>query len=78
MSYDQKPARIKLVSSGSPARAAESGAVALPAEEQSAGNAETVDDAEAGRGWSVMSVIIFIVGCAMGGVALAALPHLAL
>lgn len=77
MSHDQKPARMKLVSNGGRPQLPESAPGS--ASEQPLEIAESVaaTDSETGRGWSLISVILFIVGSAIGGAALAALPHLA-
>lgn len=67
MSNDQKPARMKIVSGSAPARAPRDIAKAVVAEPEAA--AEPVDRAmRAG-------VIVFLLGCLLGGAALAAWPH---
>ena len=71
MSNDQKPARIKIVNGTAPARAenkASKDAVAkLP---------PPVPIVTPTRRVMRLSAIMFLVGCAIGGVGLAAWPHL--
>ncbi|GAB5349240.1 hypothetical protein [Alteriqipengyuania sp. 357] len=77
MSYDQKPSRIKLVSTGWVARARETkDEIAAQAEtEQPVEGAEPV--AQTSGGLSLVSAVLFLCGCAIGGAGLAAWPHLA-
>lgn len=82
MSHDQKPSRIKLVSTGGPARAPQTAPTdTKPLEqaiEQAVENAQKSDAAAApARRFSIVSAILFLAGCAIGGAGLAAWPHLA-
>ena len=81
MSYDQKPSRIKLVSNGGSAAAPESETALLPDADAPTGtdiaSQEDVPDARAGLGLSPLAVVVFLCGCIIGGVSLAAWPHLA-
>tara|TARA_B100000749_G_C18361253_1_gene437629 strand:- start:375 stop:611 length:237 start_codon:yes stop_codon:yes gene_type:complete len=77
MSYDQKPARIKLVSNGGSAQLPGNAIASASEQPLETADSVAVTDAETGRGWSMISVVLFIVGSAIGGAALAALPHLA-
>ena len=69
MSSDQKPARIKVVSSGlaAPGTAADAAAV---------GEQETkpVEAPEKG-GLGLFPILLFLIGCAAGGAGLVAWPH---
>lgn len=81
MSHDQKPSRIKLVSTGGPARAPQNGPTdTRPIEqaiEQAAENARAAAAEPApARRFSILSAILFLAGCAIGGAGLAAWPHL--
>lgn len=68
MSNDQKPARIKIINTGAPARAPVDGSkrqVAAP-----------VTVAEPTTRAMKTGPIVFLLGCAIGGAALAAWPHI--
>lgn len=71
MSNDQKPARLRIVSSGAPTQSRRTAPIA-PLTDTSTGPAGM----PAGR-WGFLSMILFLVGCAIGGAGLAAWPHLA-
>ena len=79
MSYDQKPSRMKLVSSGRPVGApqnADANADALaPALEEP--NDPPQPGEQPARRAPVVAAILFLAGCAIGGAGLAAWPHLA-
>ncbi len=75
MSYDQKPSRIKLVSSGGPARAPENALVDTKPIEQAIEDAQQAGAATAKR-FPLVSVIVFLSGSAIGGAGLVAWPHL--
>tara|TARA_B100000749_G_scaffold253078_1_gene219738 strand:- start:1383 stop:1619 length:237 start_codon:yes stop_codon:yes gene_type:complete len=77
MSYDQKPARIKLVANSGAVGAPGAEAQPASAVEQAGEGVQAVAEETAGRGLSLFSVILFMVGCAIGGAALAAFPHFA-
>lgn len=72
MSRDQKPGRIRVVSSG---RATAPAAVAAPAENDASSAAdpstEIAADARARRSWA--GALVFIGGCAAGGAGVVAL-----
>lgn len=71
MSNDQKPARIRIVSSGAPTQSRRTAPIAsLDAEHADPG-------AMPGRRVGFLPVILFLGGCVIGGAGLAAWPHLA-
>ncbi|WP_010410970.1 hypothetical protein [Citromicrobium sp. JLT1363] len=75
MSYDQKPSRIKLVSSGRPAGAPQNADALAPALEGANDPAQPGE--QPARRAPVLPAILFLAGCAIGGAGLAAWPHLA-
>jgi hypothetical protein len=70
MSTDQKPARIRALSSS---------AGALPAHNDAETGTATPEaqhtEAQAASGSSLLSILLFLIGCGAGGAAVAALPH---
>mgnify|MGYP005812214343 CR=1 FL=1 len=77
MSYDQKPARIKLVSNGGRASVPENAAAGAGADETHEAGHAAVAEPEKARGFPLVSTIVFLFGCAIGGAGLVAWPHLA-
>ncbi|MBB3032460.1 hypothetical protein [Alteriqipengyuania lutimaris] len=81
MSYDQKPSRIKLVSNGGTAHAPGNAPVDTRPLEQAiqdvVDNAQQQPATAPARRFSIMSVILFLLGSAIGGAGLVAWPHLA-
>ena len=75
MSYDQKPARIKLVGSGGRSSAPEDANAVAAVDEQPA--EDTQPDSEPARRSPVMVAVVFLAGSAIGGAGLVAWPHLA-
>lgn len=71
MSNDQKPARIKIVNGAAPARAGNAGLTDPVAEIPS-----TVPLVIPTKRLMRLNAILFILGCAIGGIALAAWPQL--
>lgn len=75
MSFDQKPARVRVYSSG-----VGQGAAAPAAAGGGGDSGVQVAEAagEAKRSGSIMVAIIFLIGCALGGAVYTALPHFGL
>ena len=77
MSYDQKPSRIKLVSTGGPTRAPENAATDIQPLQQAIKDAQRPDvEVAPARRFSLVFAVLFLAGCAIGGAGLAAWPHL--
>ncbi|MEL7738859.1 hypothetical protein AAG614_10790 [Citromicrobium bathyomarinum] len=77
MSYDQKPSRIKLVSTGGSARAPQNAPTDTQPLQQAIEEAQRPEvEVAPARRFSILSAILFLAGCAVGGAGLVAWPHL--
>ena len=77
MSYDQKPSRIKLVSTGGSARAPQNAPPDTQPLKQAIEAAQRTEvEVTPVRRFPIVSVILFLAGCAVGGAGLVAWPHL--
>ena len=71
MSFDQKPARVRVYSS----RTQQGEAAPAAATAGNSGGQSADAGSETKRGGSVLFAVIFLGGCALGGAAYTALPH---
>ncbi|GGB74467.1 hypothetical protein [Blastomonas aquatica] len=73
MSNDQKPARIKIVNGGTPANV-RGNAAKTPAPTPEPAVSSTPPASQTNR-LVLLGAVVFLLGCAIGGVTLAAWPH---
>lgn len=83
MSFDQKPGRVRVYQSGVSQPGAAAGASGAAAEATgtasqtlAAGEQSPVEGN--GKRVSILAALVFLVGCALGGAGVSALPHLGL
>lgn len=76
MSRDQKPKPVKAVTIAGGGAPPGQGGSASPDAGGEGGDTAAGHDMEARQGFPVVPAILFLLGCAAGGAALTALPHI--